>query len=177
MPSHAFCRGREHKATTFLFFSWTLIQFFKIQIQKNICQHLTNWTRWNKRDKFWGSANSRRKWPFRSRRRRCCLRWCYTRRFETTIFSATQRCNIAVSLFRMVKHCSSIATLCCAKNSRCESSRVISPLSSLLTRTRRPRFPKFLFLHLFRVHTRRPTIDLIFLTDIRVGEIRVCAWK
>ena len=24
----------------------------------NICQHLTNWTRWNKRDKVWSSANS-----------------------------------------------------------------------------------------------------------------------
>ena len=33
------------------------------------CQHLTNWTRWNKRDKGWSSANSR---P-RSRRRRRCL--------------------------------------------------------------------------------------------------------
>ena len=59
-------------------------------------------SRWNKRDKFWGSANSRRKWPFRSRHRRCCLRWCYTRRFATTIFSATQRCNIVATLFRMV---------------------------------------------------------------------------
>ena len=27
------------------------------------------------------------------------LRWCYTRRFATTIFSATQRCNIVVILF------------------------------------------------------------------------------
>ena len=28
------CRGREHK-TTFFFFSWTLIQSFRIQLQKN----------------------------------------------------------------------------------------------------------------------------------------------
>ena len=89
---------------------------------KKICQHLTNWTRWNKRDKVWGSANSLHKWRFRSRRPRF---W----------------------------------------------------LSSLLTKTRRPRFPKFLFTHLFRVSTRRPTIDLIFLSDSRVEEIRVRAWK
>ena len=36
------------------------------------CQHLTNRTRWNKRDKVWSSANSLFKWRFRSRRRRCC---------------------------------------------------------------------------------------------------------
>ena len=54
------------------------------------------------------------------------LRWWYTRRFATTIFSATQHCNIVATLFRMIttllrhcfewlQHCSSIATLCCAK--------------------------------------------------------------
>ena len=37
---------------------------------KNIYQHLT---RWNKRDKVWGSANSLFRGRFRSRRRRCCL--------------------------------------------------------------------------------------------------------
>ena len=40
---------------------------------RNSCQHLTNWTRWNKRDKVWSSATSLFKWRFRSRRRRCCL--------------------------------------------------------------------------------------------------------
>ena len=132
MPSYAFCRGREHKATTFLFFSWTLIQFFKIQIQKNICQHLTNWTRWNKRDKFWGSANSRRKWPFRSRRRRCCLRWCYTRRFATTIFSATQRFSIVACRFTLLQRCSNITSPSCAKHRRCKSSRSLPSPSLLL---------------------------------------------
>ena len=38
------------------------------------CQHLMNWTRWNKRDKVWSSATSLFKWRFRSRRRRCCLK-------------------------------------------------------------------------------------------------------
>ena len=40
------------------------------------------------------------------------LRWCYTRRFATTIFSATQRCNIVATLFRMVttlfQHCNAV---------------------------------------------------------------------
>ena len=40
---------------------------------KKICQHLTNYTRWNKRDKVSGSANSLFKWRFRSRRRCCYL--------------------------------------------------------------------------------------------------------
>ena len=37
------------------------------------CQYLTNWTRWNKRDKVWRSATSLVKWRFRNRRRRCYL--------------------------------------------------------------------------------------------------------
>ena len=32
--------------------------------------------------------------------------------------------------FEWLQHCSSIATLCCAKNCRCESSRVTSPLEN-----------------------------------------------
>ena len=57
------------------------------------------------------------------------LRWCYTRRFATTIFSAAQRCNIVATFsFEWLQHCSNIATLCCAKNRRFESSRVTSPL-------------------------------------------------
>ena len=30
--------------------------------------------------------------------------------------------------FEWLQHCSNVATLCCAKNRRCESSRVTSPL-------------------------------------------------
>ena len=37
---------------------------------RKICQHLTNWTSWNKRDKVWSSANSLFKGRFCSRRRR-----------------------------------------------------------------------------------------------------------
>ena len=71
MPNFTFCGKREDKTTTLFFFPWTSIQSFRIQLQKN-SQHLTNWTRWNKRDKVWSSATSLLKWPFRSRRRRCC---------------------------------------------------------------------------------------------------------
>ena len=38
-----FRRGREHKTTTFFFFSWTSIQYFRTQLQRK-CQHLRNWT-------------------------------------------------------------------------------------------------------------------------------------
>ena len=53
VPNFTFCRGREHKTTTFLSFSWTLIQFFRIRLQ-------------NKLPTF-----DELKWRFRSRR--CCL--------------------------------------------------------------------------------------------------------
>ena len=72
LPNFTFFGGREHKTTSFYFFSWTLMQSFRIQLKKN-CQHLTKWTRYNKRDKVWNSANSLFKWRFRGLRRRCCL--------------------------------------------------------------------------------------------------------
>ena len=53
----------------FLKLLYTLLEF---NSRKN-CQHLTNWTRWNKRDEVWNSATSLCKWRFRSRRRPCCL--------------------------------------------------------------------------------------------------------
>ena len=55
VPNFTFCRGREHKTTTFLFFSWTLIQSFRIQLQKKL------------------PTFDELKWRFHSRRRRCCL--------------------------------------------------------------------------------------------------------
>ena len=56
--------------------------------------------------------------------------WCYTWRFATTIFSATQRCNVwtTLQLFETMSHWQHVATLCCAKNRRCDSSFVKSPL-------------------------------------------------
>ena len=54
----------------------------------------------------------------------CCLTistWCYTRRFTTTIFSATQRCNIVSNRYNIVP----ILQRCDAlKNRRCKSSPV-----------------------------------------------------
>ena len=44
------------------------MQSFIIQLQKN-CQHLTNWMKWNKRDKVWSNATSLLRWRCGSRRR------------------------------------------------------------------------------------------------------------
>ena len=61
------------------------------------------------------------------------LRWCYTRRLATTIFSATQRCNIVATLFRigttLFQLCNA-SWLCYAKNRRFESSSITSPLQN-----------------------------------------------
>ena len=46
---------------------------------RKICQHLTNWTRWNNRDKVWSSMKSLFKWRFRSRHC-CCLSSLFTYR-------------------------------------------------------------------------------------------------
>ena len=59
------------KTNDFIFLEpWSSLLEFNSRI---VCQHLTNWTRWNKRDKVWSSANPLFKWRFRNRRRRCCL--------------------------------------------------------------------------------------------------------
>ena len=74
VPNFTFCRGREHK-TTFFFFSWTLIQSFRIQFQK----HLPTFDDRElnelelKCDKVWSCANLLFKWRFRSCRRRRCF--------------------------------------------------------------------------------------------------------
>ena len=65
-----FCGYRECKTTIFVFFSWTSIRSLH---SSWVRQHLTNLTRWNKRDKIWSGANSLFKWRFCSRRRRRCL--------------------------------------------------------------------------------------------------------
>ena len=72
MPIFTFCGEREHNTTTFFLFSRPLISLLEFNPRKN-GQHLTNWTRWNERDKVWSSATSLFNWRFRSRRRRCCL--------------------------------------------------------------------------------------------------------
>ena len=37
------------------------------------CQHLSNWTRWTKRETVWSRATVLFQWRFRGRRRPCCL--------------------------------------------------------------------------------------------------------
>ena len=68
-----FCRGREHKTTSFFFLSWTLIQSFRIQLQKKLPTFGADWTRWTKRETVWSTATLLFQWRFRGRRRRCCL--------------------------------------------------------------------------------------------------------
>ena len=36
LPHFTFCQKREQKTTTFFFFSWTLMQSFRIQLKKNL---------------------------------------------------------------------------------------------------------------------------------------------
>ena len=60
------------------------------------------------------------------------LRWCYMGRFATTIFSATQRCNIVATLFRIApasfQHCNAWS----AKNRPWKSLGLIKKLISCL---------------------------------------------
>ena len=67
-PNFTFRRGRQHKTTTYFSFPELWYSLLEFNSRKN-CQHLTNWTSWNKRDKVWSSANSHFTWRFRSRRR------------------------------------------------------------------------------------------------------------
>ena len=57
-----------------LYFSFAELWYSLLEFnsRKN-CQHLTNWTSWNKRDKVWSSANKLFQWSFRCRRCLCCL--------------------------------------------------------------------------------------------------------
>ena len=85
----------------FLFFSWTLIQSLEFK-SRDICQHLTNWMSWNKRDKVWGRANSLFKCRFGNRRwRRCSL----SSLKSYLSFPPTFNCNN-----KSMCHCRSIST-------------------------------------------------------------------
>ena len=72
MPNFMFCGGLEHKTTTLFSFPALRDSLEGFNSRKKL-QHSTHWTKWNKRDKDWGSANSLFKWRFRNRRRRCFL--------------------------------------------------------------------------------------------------------
>ena len=69
MPNFTLCGEREHMTTTLFSFAELWYSLVEFNSRKN-CQHLTNWTRWNKRDKVWKSATVLFKWRFRSRIRK-----------------------------------------------------------------------------------------------------------
>ena len=62
-------KTRQRLSVSFPEFWRSLLKFNS----RKYCQHLTKWTRWNKRDKVWSRATSLFKWRFCSRRRRRCL--------------------------------------------------------------------------------------------------------
>ena len=62
-------------------------------MSQTIGQHLTNWTRWNNRDKVWHGTNSLFTWRFRNHRRCCCLSSLYPasyKRNRNAAFSRSQ---------------------------------------------------------------------------------------
>ena len=71
MPNLTFCRGLERRQRLSFSFPelWYSLSEFN---SRKICQHLTNRTTWNERDKVRSSAKSLFKWRFRRRRRHCC---------------------------------------------------------------------------------------------------------
>ena len=55
-------------------FSFSELWYSPLELNSTkIHQDLTNWTRWNKHDKVWGSGNSLFKWRFCIHDCRCCL--------------------------------------------------------------------------------------------------------
>ena len=56
----------------FYFLSWTLIQSFRIQLQKKL-PTFEELNRWTKRETVWSRATVLFQWRFRGRRRPCCL--------------------------------------------------------------------------------------------------------
>ena len=73
MPNFSFCI-EDVNTTQRLSFSFPELQYSLLEFNsRNNCQHLTNWARWNKRDKVWSCATSLFKWRFSNRRRHCCL--------------------------------------------------------------------------------------------------------
>ena len=78
LPNFTFCRRHKHKPTSFFSFSELWYSPLKFNSRK-ICQHLTNWTKWNNRYKVWSSMKSLFKWRFRSRHC-CCLSSLFTYR-------------------------------------------------------------------------------------------------
>ena len=61
--------GREQRPS----FAFSELWYSPLEsTSRKIRQHLTSWTRWNKRDEVWTRANTLFNWRFRSRRRHRC---------------------------------------------------------------------------------------------------------
>ena len=114
-----------------IFIAVALIDLVRILNTSRNCRHNQTFSIFFSCLKFWHSQTS--------------VRWCYTRRFATTNnlkVNLKAQHSIATLLrycFEWLQHCSSIVTLCCAKNRRCESSRVTSPVSDHSTEGGRSR--------------------------------------
>ena len=93
MPNFTFCRGHEHKTTTFLFFSWTLIQSFRIQLQKKLPTFDELNIRWNKGNKVWGSILSFLSYVFVTA---AIVHWCLS---YLVIFFQCGGCLLFLSYF------------------------------------------------------------------------------
>ena len=99
-----FCGACEHTTMTFFFLFLNFNTVFKNSSPQKNCQHLTNWTKWNKRDKVWSSATSLFKGRFRSCRRRCCYKVPNIKRFlaaKLPLFQAStnfERCHAAAKI-------------------------------------------------------------------------------
>ena len=93
VPNFTFCRGHENKTT--INFS-LLPNLNTVFYTRKICQHLTNWTSWNKRDKIWSSAKSLFKWRFRSRRLRCYWSSLMIKKYLLCVFTWRHRNHICV---------------------------------------------------------------------------------
>ena len=59
-------------------------------------------------------------------------------RNDSTIFSATQRCNVEQCCKHSKQYRSNVAKLCCAKNRRCNSSKKSKLWGSMTNHTKRP---------------------------------------
>ena len=99
---HTWKRGRYgspswSRARTSLFHVCSL-QSLGIQLPPKIRQHLTNWTRWNKRKKFEAARIYFFKWHFRSCRRRRCFKAPYYHQtpFHHHDFSVLLSTNVVV---------------------------------------------------------------------------------
>ena len=91
----------------FLFLFLHFHTVFKNSSPQKNCQHLTNWTKWNKRDKVWSSATSLFKWRFRSCRRRCCYKVPNIKRFlaaKLPLFQASTNFEICHAATKIAKN-------------------------------------------------------------------------